>query len=78
MLLINLALGLSQFWSLLLLGKQHFLFNIFKGCAWNKICSLDCVKAKNEEKLLKKFSFDQVKNKFAHFGGLKYVLLLFI
>ena len=29
------------------------LFNIFKGYAWNKICSLACLKGKNYEKLKK-------------------------
>ena len=27
-----------------------FLFIIFKGCTWNKICSLACLKTKTEEK----------------------------
>ena len=36
------------------------------------MCSLVCLKAKNEDKLKKGgFSFDQVKNKIARFGGLK-------
>ena len=26
----------------------RILLIIFKGCAWNKFCSLDCLKAKNE------------------------------
>ena len=33
-------------------AKQMFVFIIFKGCTLNKVCSLACLKAKNEEKLL--------------------------
>ena len=41
------------------------------------MCSLVCLNAKNEEKLKKYyFSFDQIKNKFAHFGGLKLKIYL--
>ena len=49
------------------LAKHFFIFNIFKGCVRNKICSLVCLKAKKEEKLKKMFSFDLVKNSFAYF-----------
>ena len=35
------------------------------------LINFDFLKAKYEEKLQKVFSFDQVKNSFAHFGGLK-------
>ena len=42
-----------------------------------EMCSLVCLNAKNEEKLKKYyFSFDQIKNKFAHFGGLKLKIYL--
>ena len=42
--------------------KIVFVFNIFKGFTWNKMCSLVRWKAKNEKKLKKKwFPFDQVK-----------------
>ena len=62
MLLFNLAQGLRKFWLLPYNGQTNFVFNIFKGWAWNKICSLVCLKVKNEE-ILKQFgfSFDQVK-----------------
>ena len=41
------------------------------------MCSLVCLNAKNEQKLKKYyFSFDQIKNKFAHFGGLKLKIYL--
>ena len=56
------------------MGKQIFLFNIYKGCIWNKMCSLVCLKAntvvKTKERYKKRFYCDQVQNEFAHFGGL--------
>ena len=55
-------------------------YNFVSNCYWTPIpkfhfemllINFDFLKAKYEEKLQKVFSFDQVKNSFAHFGGLK-------
>ena len=62
MLLFNLGQGLSFFWKVFFLGGMYsFIF----------------IEAKNEEKLKKLFSFDQVKNKFAHLGGLNKIQFFF-
>ena len=59
MLLINLAQSLRK-----------FLFYIFKGCAWNKICFLLCLKAKHGQKL-KKFVYPLTRsNKICPFWGI--------
>ena len=49
--------------------KIVFVFNIFKGFTWNKMCSLLRWKAKNEKKLKKKMVFLwPCQNSFAYFG----------
>ena len=61
--------------------SENFVFNpkifknIFKGCIWNKICSLVCLKENTEEKL-NKFcvAFTMNKTNFVNFGGLKKIL----
>ena len=55
-------------------AKLNFLFNIFKGCTWNRTCSLDWLKAKNEDKLKKCSTFDYIKNRFAHLEKIKKIL----
>ena len=46
--------------------KNMYFLYIFKGCTWNQICSLTCLKAKTEEKLIC-FPLVQIKNRFCHF-----------
>ena len=56
-------------------AKQIFLFNIFKGFIWNKICSLAFLNAKTEEILLKNcFTILYINNRFVHFWKIKNIL----
>ena len=49
----------------------RILLIIFKGCAWNKFCSLDCLKAKNEVELKNSFSFEVKKTNLSILGAKK-------
>ena len=54
MLHVHLSQGLRKLWVLPWNEQNKNLFFIFKGCSWNKICSLACLKTKTEEKGKKK------------------------
>ena len=66
---LSLVAGPLNIWTVTLKWETKlFLFHIFKGCTWNKICSLACLKPKTEEKPnFFWFSSVQIKNRFDHF-----------
>ena len=72
MLHFHLSQGLRKFWVLPKMNKKKFYFFIFKGCTWNKICSLACLKTKTEEKGQNNFFllFFRSKTVLAIFGKL--------
>ena len=75
---LHLSQGLRK-WCLVPSNEQnlyrYFVFNIFKGSTWNKICSLACFKAKTEEKLYNKLVFPCTDQKpFCPFLGRKKIL----